>query len=109
MHDIDLPKGIEAFFSAMNARDARAVSACFAADARMTDEGRTHAGAGDIAAWLEKASFERQVISTPQSLEQDGGVDVVVTSIAGNFPGSPIELSFRFRMQGDRISELEIG
>jgi hypothetical protein len=109
MNDTELPNGIEAFFAAMNAQDADAVAACFTAGARMRDEGRTHVGPTDIAAWLKTASFERQVVSTPRSFERDGGVDVVVASIAGNFPGSPIDLPFRFRMKGRQISELEIG
>jgi hypothetical protein len=109
MNDTGLPKGIEAFFEAMNARDVDAVAACFVDGAVMKDEGRVHVGPADISGWLKTASFERHVVSTPRSWRRDGGVDVVVASIAGNFPGSPIDLSYRFRMTGDRVSGLEIG
>ncbi len=109
MGTVELPPILDAFFAAMNARNAAAVAACFAEDARMKDEGRTHVGPADIAAWLKTASFDRQVVSTPRSFKRDGGVDVIVASVAGDFPGSPIILSFRFLRTADRISALEIG
>ena len=37
------------------------------------------------------------------------GLSIVKVRVAGTFPGSPIELRFRFRLEGRLIDALEIG
>jgi len=37
------------------------------------------------------------------------GATIVVGRVAGDFPGSPIELDHTFRLDGDKISSLDIG
>ena len=47
-------------------------------------------------------------ISTPILVAQDRGRTVVTCHVEGNFPGSPIDLRFFFRLDGEKIGELEI-
>ena len=44
-----------------------------------------------------------------RSTVRDGATIVVVGRVAGGFPNSPIELDHIFRLEGDRISSLDIG
>ena len=46
---------------------------------------------------------------TPRGARREGGLVFVTTGVAGRSPGSPIELNFRFAVDGDRIEELRIG
>jgi hypothetical protein len=46
---------------------------------------------------------------TPKAVRDDGGATVVTAQVAGTFPGSPIELDFRFVVEGERVRELWIG
>jgi hypothetical protein len=36
------------------------------------------------------------------------GATIVVGRVAGDFPGSPIELNHTFRLEGDKIGSLDI-
>ena len=48
---IHLPGPIATYFEADKARDPAALATCFAADATVQDEGRTHEGLAAITAW----------------------------------------------------------
>ena len=46
----------------------------------------------------------------PLAVESENDRTRVVARVAGNFPGSPLDLTYRFRLDGDRqIRALEIG
>jgi len=106
--DPDLPKAVAAYFDADAAGDAEAVAAAFTEDAVVTDERRTHRGRAAIAAW--KAELARTLTYTTELLDaaQDGNAVVVRGRVSGSFPGSPVELRYRFTLAGGRISALAI-
>jgi hypothetical protein len=45
----------------------------------------------------------------PLSVTERDGATIVVGRVAGDFPGSPIELNHTFRLEGDKIASLDIG
>ena len=104
---LNLPKPIAAYFAADKA-GSEAVAQCFKDDAVVKDEGHTHRGRAAIRQWKEAASARYQYTSEPLACEQKDGKCVVTTRIVGNFPGSPVELRFFFRLEGDKIVSLEI-
>jgi len=53
-----------------------------------------------------KAKYE--YTSEPLSLRQQGDRTVVTGRLTGNFPGSPVDLRFAFRLERGRIASLEI-
>src|SRR5580765_7090840 len=55
---IELPPTIERFIDASNARDLEAAVDCFAEEAVVEDEGRTHRGIVEVRAWSQ-ATEER--------------------------------------------------
>lgn len=103
-----LPLIITAYFEAVNMQDVGALVDCFTHDAKVKDEGKTHEGQKDIAAWSiavnEKYACQNSVKGWAQT-ENDVHVTV---DVSGTFPGSPIELPFHFTLRDEKISELEI-
>lgn len=106
---LDLAAPISAFFEATNRHDADAVAACFTADGLVHDENADHRSRGAIRAWADGTYRKYAVVLTPRDVRDDGRTSAVTVGVAGTFPGSPIELQFRFAIEGDQIAELVIG
>lgn len=104
----DLPPVIHAYFLADRGGDLEALGGCFAADAVVRDEGRDHVGIDAILAWKAGASRVYRYTSTPFAIAEQDGRTVVTSRLVGDFPGSPVDLRYLFRIDGDRIAALEI-
>jgi hypothetical protein len=105
---MNLPTPIEAYFEGNARLDAAAMLTPFADDAVVRDEGHTHKGTGAIRAWIERTSIGLPAIAAPQAIRSDGHSHHVTAQVSGDFAGSPVTLSFRFLLNGDRIAELDI-
>ena len=106
---IDLEPPISTYFETRNAHDAASTAALFSEDGRVHDERNDHRGREAIQAWAEQTSSQYRMTQTPLTARDGDGATVVTAEVAGTFPGSPIELSFRFLVEGEQISELKIG
>lgn len=105
---IALPKPIADYFQADRSRDADMVARCFTAHAVVRDEGHTYAGYDAIRQWKAQSSTKYTYTVEPFELTT-GGDEIVVTSrLVGDFPGSPIDLRYLFKLAGDGIAALEI-
>ena len=105
----NLPRPLADYFAATNAHDVAAMSAAFSEDATVHDEGGDHHGLAAIRAWMketiEKYSYQADALDSSRS----GRKAVVLVSLCGTFPGSPITLQYTFTLEGQKISRLEIG
>ncbi|HEY4180168.1 MAG TPA: nuclear transport factor 2 family protein [Kofleriaceae bacterium] len=97
-----LPDPIKRFFA------PEATAACFADDAVVVDEKETHRGRPAIAAWSADAIAKYHHTTVPLSVESHGTETVVTARVTGTFPGSPVELRYRFTVAGDLITRLEV-
>jgi len=104
---LNLPKPIAAYFIADEV-DGEAVSQCFTANAVVKDEGHTHNGRAAIKAWKADAAAKYRYTCEPLACEEKDGKTVVTCHLVGNFPGSPVDLRFFFKLEGDKIVSLEI-
>ena len=104
---LSLPKPIAAYFAA-DRGDGEAVSQCFTENAVVKDEGHTHKGRAAIKEWKTDASAKYEYTSEPFACEEKEGKTVVTSHLVGNFPGSPVDLRFFFKLEGDKIASLEI-
>lgn len=104
---IALPSPIARYFDA-DQRNGVDIADCFAADAIVRDEGVLHRGVEAIRAWKESASAKYTYKVVPMSMVEDNGLITVSGMVSGNFPGSPVDLRYGFRLAGGRIAELEI-
>ena len=102
-----LPDPIAAYFAA-DKQSTEDIARCFTAQAVVKDEGHTHSGLEAIQAWKAAASAQYTYTSEPFALDQKAGRYVVTSRVAGNFPGSPVDLRFRFGLQRGLIASLEI-
>jgi ketosteroid isomerase-like protein len=106
----DLPPTLERYFAAQNRHDLEALVACFAPDAVVRDEGATIMGTDAIRTWKQATTAKYQVQASPLRSQAEAGHVLVVARVAGNFPGSPAELTYRFDLAPDgRIGALAIG
>lgn len=103
-----LPRPIEIYFSSDTAHDTDALATCFAVDATVRDEGRTFEGLGAITAWRTETKKQyRDTVEPVEAVRRDGQT-VVTARVSGDFPGSPVTLTFIFRLERDHIASLEI-
>lgn len=105
---ITLPPAVSAYFAA-DRTDGAAPARCFTEDAVVVDENRTHRGRDAILRWRDEASTKYSYVVDPFAVDQDGDRTVVTAHLTGNFPGSPVDLRYRFDLDNDRIARLEIG
>lgn len=107
MSSPNLPEPIAAYFAA-DARGPAAVADCFDPHAYVKDEAHVHQGRAAIQAWKAAASAAFAYSVLPCALENEDGVHSVVGRVTGDFPGSPIDLRYRFRLERGLIASLEI-
>lgn len=103
---MNLPNAIADLTKAQNNFDSVAYVNCFSPTAVVFDEGRTHNGKTQIQQWIEKANQEYQAVMKP--LEYSASQEILKAEISGNFPGSPIVLSYHFKLQNGLIESLKI-
>src|SRR4051812_31276542 len=105
----DLKPPVSAYFEASNAHDSDSVAALFSDEALVHDENADHRGRAAIRDWAQDTYDKYNVQLTPSVVVADGDAVVVTSGVSGTFPGSPIELPFRFVVESDCIRELRIG
>jgi hypothetical protein len=107
MSTLILPEPIAAYFAA-DRQTPEALARCFTAQAVVKDEGGTYAGLPAIQAWKAHASAQYSYTVEPLALARRDGTQVVRGRVTGNFPGSPVDLQYQFRLERGLISSLEI-
>jgi hypothetical protein len=104
----ELPPAVAGYLEAKDGNHVEAVLENFADDAIVHDEGKDHVGISAIRDWAAEIStryrLERSVVET----RRFGAAAVVVVRVAGNFPGSPVDLHHHFTVSEDRITALTI-
>lgn len=72
------------------------------------DERREHQGRQAIARWKTEATEKYHYTSEPLRADLSAADVTVIARVTGEFPGSPVELRYRFTLAGDKIARLEI-
>jgi hypothetical protein len=104
-----LPPAIDLYVRAENTGDVESLSECFAPDAIVRDEGRTYEGLAAIKEWKAETRKKYRHKVEPLTVARESDKTILTNRLTGNFPGSPIEVRFVFRLEGDKIASLEIG
>ncbi len=105
---IDLPAPLSEYFAAANTDDAGRIAACFAQDARVHDEKQDFVGRAAIRQWAADARAKYSFQSEPFAIDGDAGRPVVTAHVTGDFPGSPVDLTYRFVIADGAIAALSI-
>ncbi len=106
---LKLPQVLDDYFAAANARDPDRVAVCFTEGASVRDEGKNIQGREAIRAWAEESGRKYRFYADVRSIKEGDGMTVVMARVTGDFPGSPIDLKYRFKISGELIFDLEIG
>jgi SnoaL-like domain len=105
---IRLPEAVAFYVAAENAGDVESLSECFAPDATVRDERRTHKGLDAINAWRAETKRRYNHTVAPLEVAERDGKTVLKARLTGTFPGSPVTLEFAFTLEEGRITLLEI-
>lgn len=105
----ELPGVVSAYLSAHDEHRTDDALAAFTIDARVIDDNQEYVGADAIRHWLGATSTAFTFTRTFVGAEPDGEQRWLVRNhLVGDFPGGEVDLSYRFRLDGDRIAELHI-
>ena len=104
-----LSEPLEDYFKAANAHDLFAMLAAFAGGAVVADEGRQYRGLASSQEWMKETIEQYAFEITPIPSSTAEGETICTASVAGTFPGSPVNLQHRFRVDRGKITRLEIG
>lgn len=104
-----LPQAIQAYFEADGGNNCEALLACFTPSAAVQDEGRSHTGHYAIGNWWEYSKARYRHVADPLEALTDEHGTKVIARVTGEFPGSPANLAYVFRLMGNKIEALEIG
>src|SRR2546430_11992327 len=102
----ELPPSIAV--AAAETHDVEAMLAPFADDAGVKDEGEEMRGRAAIRTWLEATIRKYRYTVTVLDAKESGGKTIVTGRVAGDFPGSPVELEHVFTLAHGKITRLEI-
>jgi hypothetical protein len=105
----EIPQPIRSYYQAKNRHDIDAMLVPFSDEAIVVDEGQTHADRAAIRDWMVKMTAKYRVTAEIAEAAYASGVWKVACLVSGNFPGSPATLRYRFTLQGEAITRLEIG
>lgn len=105
---IELPESIASYLAAEKNTDIEILERCFATDATVRDEGHTYKGLEAIKAWKQASQAKYQYSIEPLSSSQKGLTVTLLARLSGNFPGSPVELTYTFVLDDSKIASLEI-
>ncbi len=103
-----LPQSISVYIEAGNTRDTDSLLTNFAADARVTDEGRDYYALDEIREWSNKVTEHLQVALAIFNSTEVGDESICTVQVSGTFDGSPIQPPFHFTVKGDESVKLSI-
>ncbi|MDG5497143.1 nuclear transport factor 2 family protein [Niveispirillum sp. BGYR6] len=104
---ISLPGPIAAYFAA-DQMDGGDIAQCFTEKATVVDERRAHTGRDAIRQWKADAAAAFSYTTDPFAIVEEGGHMIVTAHVAGNFPGSPVDLRYAFVLEDGKIARLQI-
>jgi ketosteroid isomerase-like protein len=103
-----LPKVIKDYFAAVSAHDFDAVAGYFTENGFVHDEKHNYTGRKEIRAWIENAAKKYQYSAEILDGRQKDNTVTVQARLTGNFPGSPVEVEYKFTLEGTKIFTLDI-
>ncbi|HTP39267.1 MAG TPA: nuclear transport factor 2 family protein [Steroidobacteraceae bacterium] len=104
-----LPPSIALYVSTANRNATQSAKDCFTDDALVKDERKTYCGIDEIQRWMTDTHAKYHHTIEPRSVQEDEKATIVTCLLTGTFPGSPIEVPFKFVLRDSRIARLDIG
>lgn len=103
----ELPEPIADFIDANARLDLDGMMKHFLPDAVFIDNGKNFVGEAEIRRLLKDEAIAVKAIFEPDTFREEDGDIVLEGPAHGEFPGSPIRFTYRFKLKGDAIKALE--
>ena len=104
-----VPDVVGRYQDAHDRRDVEAALAAFTPSATVKDDGHEYHGHDEIREWLSVASTQFSYTRTLTGASVvDANTWLVTNHLEGDFPGGVVDLRYRFVLDDDLVSELEI-
>ncbi|MCI2418381.1 nuclear transport factor 2 family protein [Saccharopolyspora sp. K220] len=104
----DLPAAVNTYLATSKSDLSPLLGELFTDDAVVHDDGRTYHGLAAIRAWTDSIAAGFNFTRTVTDTTLIGNAAIVLTEVAGDFPGSPVDLHHHFSLAEDKISALTI-
>lgn len=104
---VNLPEPILDYFNA-DKDNGKEIADCFTEQGVVIDEKQTYKGRAAIERWRTEAAAKYVYTSEPFDVTEQGGQIIVSSHLQGNFPGSPVNIRYRFVLENNKIASLEI-
>lgn len=105
---MQLPKVVSNLVKAQNEFDSAAYAGCFSETAVVFDEGETHTGRKEIQHWIDNANKRYRALMIPVGFEENESESLLKAEVSGDFPGSPIVMTYHLQMENELIKSLKI-
>ena len=105
---MNLPKVVADLVETQNSFDSVAYANCFSETAVVFDEGKTHNGRKEIERWIADSNERYKATIKPVSFEENDTESLLKAETSGNFPGSPIVLTYHMEIADELIQSLKI-
>ena len=105
---LDLPQPVSTYLASDQAKDADLMASVFAEDAHVHDEAHDYYGKEAIKKWRQEAQKKYQYTIEPLEASTNGNETALRARLSGNFPGSPVEVTFTFVVANNYITSLNI-
>lgn len=107
-YKMNLPKVISNLVKAQNDFDRTGYADCFSETAVVFDEGKTHTGRKEIEHWIDDDNKRYQAVMNPVGFEEKENESLLKAEVSGDFPGSPIVMTYHLQIADELIQSLTI-
>jgi hypothetical protein len=105
----EVPTVISRYLASAGAGDFTALADCFTPTGKVVDEGHAYQGRDEIIGWRQSLAGKWTFTTTITGSEPVNDSEYRVNAhVEGNFPGGVADLTYRFTLQDDLISDLSI-
>jgi len=108
MQPIVLPENVQNFYQANAENISLVIPKFFTSDAIVKDENIKYVGHTEICKWLSDAIAKYKFKAEPLKVLETNEYFSVLTKVSGDFPNSPIEITYQFKLRNNQITALEI-
>lgn len=99
---------VDNYFEALNTKQIEKQIDYFTEDASVIDVDETFKGKAVIKKWISESNSKYDAFSKVIDVKTSGVNVNVLTTVSGNFPGSPVDLKYNFVMLNEKIKSLDI-
>ncbi len=99
---------VDNYFDALNTKQAEKQIGYFTEEASVIDVDEAFNGKAAIKKWIIESNLKFEAFTKVIDVKTSGASVNVLTTVSGNFPGSPVDLKYNFVMADEKIKSLNI-